>query len=60
MRATFAKSMSDRLSIGTEAHPLNSTVPANIVNAIRSNPEHFYIDVHGQGLQFGAVRGQLF
>ncbi len=38
----------------------NNAVPANTIAAIRTNPEYFYIDVHGQGLQFGAVRGQLF
>lgn len=38
----------------------NNAVPAEIITAIRNNPEYFYIDVHGQGLQFGALRGQLF
>ena len=38
----------------------NNAVPANTIASIRNNPEYFYIDVHGEGLQFGAVRGQLF
>lgn len=35
-------------------------VPANVISAIQANPQYYYIDVHGQGLQFGALRGQLF
>jgi hypothetical protein len=38
----------------------NNAVPADTITAIRNNPQYFYIDVHGGGLQFGALRGQLF
>jgi hypothetical protein len=38
----------------------NNAVPADMITKIRNNPEYFYIDIHGQGLQFGALRGQLF
>ena len=38
----------------------NTAVPAAMIASIRNNPHFFYIDVHGGGYQFGALRGQLF
>ncbi len=38
----------------------SSIVPAATIESIRSNPHLYYIDVHGSGSQFGALRGQLF
>ena len=38
----------------------NTAVPAATIASIRSNPQFYYIDIHGGGLQFGALRGQLF
>jgi hypothetical protein len=38
----------------------NHAVSAEIITAIRANPEYFYIDIHGQGVPFGILRGQLF
>jgi hypothetical protein len=37
-----------------------SAVRADMIAKLRANPEYFYIDVHGQGIPFGALRGQLF
>ena len=38
----------------------NTAVPAATIASIRSNPQFYYIDIHGGGSQFGALRGQLF
>jgi hypothetical protein len=38
----------------------SDTVPTDTIRRIRNNPQFFYIDVHGAGSQFGALRGQLF
>jgi hypothetical protein len=38
----------------------NNAVPASTISALSSNPQFYYIDVHSEGFQFGAVRGQLF
>jgi hypothetical protein len=38
----------------------NNAVPTHIMTSLHNNPEYFYIDVHGEGFPFGALRGQLF
>ena len=38
----------------------NTAVPAATIASIRNNPQFYYIDIHGGGFQFGALRGQLF
>ena len=35
-------------------------VPADMIEKMQKNPEFFYIDVHAQGMPYGALRGQLF
>lgn len=37
-----------------------SGVPAALLNAIAAGPAGFYVNVHTQDLQGGAIRGQLF
>jgi hypothetical protein len=38
----------------------NNAVPAATIAAIVSNPQFYYIDIHAEGFQFGALRGQLY
>jgi hypothetical protein len=38
----------------------SNTVPSDIITKLRNHPQYFYIDVHGAGIRFGALRGQLF